>query len=256
MIFLGTFAACGSADGAGAGPVGETPNGGSSGGNGGGANGVVSGRVTDAQGRPIAGATVVINNAVWHNRNIVLKSATDGSYRYTMPTTDSWYVRGTTDVTYNGRTYVLDLHPDRSGAFSGSEGAVVNLQWKVTGPVPTDFGHAGFYGGSVEMDTGWDLGDLAGVTLTLTPVGTLIDGSAGATITRSVTQTVGSYAVRDVPLGRYRVQASRDGKPLVLRMRHTSAYVAEVTTDFEPAYPGATAYGIYFSVATEGLGEG
>ncbi|MFP5353978.1 MAG: hypothetical protein ACLGIK_02325 [Gemmatimonadota bacterium] len=245
--FLGVAAACGTADGAVTGPVeGGNPGGGDPGGQ----RGIVSGRVVDAKGQPIAGATIVINNAVWFNKNIVLTSGADGTYRYSMPATDSWYVRGTTRVDYNGRTYTLDLHPDYAGAFSGAEGRVVNLQWKMTGEVPRDFGHDGYYGGSVEMDAGWDMSDLAGVTLTLTPVGTLIDGSIGQTITRTIAGTVGSFAVRDVPLGRYTVRATRNGTPLLIQMRHTTTYAQSVTTDFEPAYQGATAYGIYFRVAT------
>ena len=239
LLFLGVLAACGSAEASLSGPAEDESN-----------EGVVSGRVTDMQGRPIAGATVVINNAVWFNRNIVLVSGADGTYRHDLPATDSWYVRGTTDVSYNGRTYTMELKPDYPGGFSGVDGRTVNLRWTTTGEVPTDFGHAGYYGGSVEMDAGWDLPDLSGVTLTLTPVGPLIDGSAGAAITRTVSETVGSYAIRDVPIGRYTVRATRDGEPLVFRMRNSSTYVSNVTADFEPAYNGATSYGIYFMVAT------
>lgn len=243
IALLGVLVACGAAEGALDGPIGEVPNG---------AKGVVSGRVTDARGRPIVGATVVVNNAVWFNKNIVLKSDASGIYRYDMPATDSWYVRGTTDVTYNGHTYTLELHPDYAGSFTGVDGHVVNLTWKMTGEVPKEFGHDGFYGGSVEMDAGLDLSDLAGVTLTLTPVGTLIDGSVGGAITRRVDAAIGTFALRDVPMGRYTVRATRNGAPLVIRMRHTTDWVPEVTTDFEPAYVGATSYGIYFQVATAG----
>ena len=246
LIFLGVVAACGAADA----PLSGPPDGGNGGDGGNASTGVVSGRVTDMRGEPIAGATVVINNAVWFNKNIVLRTGADGRYRYQLPPTDSWYVRGTTEVTYNSRPYKLDLHPDFSGGFSGVEGRVVNLQWKTSGEVPTDFGHAGYYGGSVEMDAGWDLADLVGVTLTLTPVGPLIDGSAGAVITRTVNGDVSSFAIRDVPIGRYTVRATRNGVPLVFRMKNSSRYVADVTTDFEPAYNGATSYGIYFMVAT------
>mgnify|MGYP000063305587 CR=1 FL=1 len=119
-----------------------------------------------------------------------------------------------------------------------------------TGAVPRDFGHDGFFGGSVEVETGWDIPDLSGVTVTLTPVGALLDGSAGTTITRAAQGNGGSLAIRDVPMGRYTIRASRNGAPLVLHMRNTSSYVSEVTADFEPAYNGATAYGIYFMVAT------
>ena len=239
---LGLAAACVSADGALTGPIGgEIPNG---------EKGVAAGRVTDSHGRPIAGATVVINNAVWFNKNIVLTSDANGFYRFDMPATDSWYVRGTTTVTYNGRTYTIDLHPDYAGSFSGVDGHVVNLSWKTTGEVPKEFGHDGYYGGSVEMDAGWDLADLAGVTLTLTPVGTLLDGSAGQSITRVIAETVGSFALRDVPIGRYTVRVTRNGVPLLIQMRHTTTYAPVVTADFEPAYVGATAYGLYFRVAT------
>jgi len=90
----------------------------------------------------------------------------------------------------------------------------------------------------------------AGVTITLTPTGTLIDGSAGAVMTRTVDASVGNFVLRDVPMGRYTVRATRSGAPLVIRMRHTAGYVADVTADFEPADNGATSYGIYFMVAT------
>src|SRR5262245_11731918 len=39
-----------------------------------GEQGFVEGRVTDAAGRPIAGAEVVVNNTVWQNHNLVLSS--------------------------------------------------------------------------------------------------------------------------------------------------------------------------------------
>jgi hypothetical protein len=184
------------------------------------------------------------------NRNIVLRSGADGTYEQQLPATDAWYVRGTTTIQYNGRSYTVDLKPDYAASFSGAAGHVVNLQWTMTGAVPEDFGHRGFYGGSVEVDAGWDLGDLTGVELTLTPVGALLDGSAGQPITATAVAGRSSFALRDVPIGRYKIRATRDGVPLVFRMRYTSQYVAELTADFEPSYVGATSYGIYFSVAT------
>jgi Carboxypeptidase regulatory-like domain len=217
--------------------------------------GVVSGRVTDTQGRPIAGATIVVNNALWFNRNIVLKSGADGSYRFELPPSDAWYVRGTADVVFNNRTYSVELRPDFAGSFAGKDGHVVNLQWVMTGEVPKDFGHDGYYGGSVEVDAGWDIYDLDGVTLTLTPVGPLLDGSTGAEITRTVVGTRGSFVMRDVPMGRYTIRATLRGVPLKLLMRFTPDYVSTATVDFEPAYSGATVYGIYFAVATAGIAE-
>ncbi len=237
--------ACGAADGALDGPLGGNPDGTPQY-----ERGTATGRVTDSHGRPIVGAQVVVNNTVWFNKNVVVTTDANGYYRAPLPATDSWYVRGTTTVSYNGKPYTLDLHPDFPGSFTGGEGHVVNLQWKVTGEVPKLFGHDGYYGGSVEIDAGWDLADLHGVTFTLTPIGALIDGSTAPPLSRTIEETVGSYALRDLPIGRYRVTATRNGQPAFLRMRHTSAWVSEITADFEAAYPGATSYGLYFSVAS------
>lgn len=252
ILFLAVIAACGSAEASVSGPPdGNGGNGGNGGGNGGGSsNAIASGRVTDPQGRPIAGATIVVNNALWFNRNIVLKTGSDGSYRTELPASDSWYVRGTTTIAYHGREYTVELKPDYPGAFAGTAGHVVNLQWVMTGEVAPDFGRDGFYGGSVEIETGWDLPDLAGVSVTLTPVGALLDGSTGTTISRSVDGSAGTLAIRDVPIGRYAIRVVRNGTPLVIRMRGASNYVSDITADFEPAYTGATAYGLYFMVAT------
>ncbi len=74
-------------------------------------------------------------------------------------------------------------------------------------------------------------------------------------ITRTVVGTRGSFTVQDVPMGRYTVRATRHGVPLKIRMRLSTEYVSTATADFEPAYNGATVYGIYFAVATAGLPE-
>jgi hypothetical protein len=191
----------------------------------------------------------VINNAVWYNRNIVLKSGADGTYRYALPATDAWYVRGTTNVEYNGRTYTVELKPDFTAAFPGTEGRVVNLRWVMTGEKSTDYGGGGFYGGTVAITASWGLSDLKGVTITLTPVGTLLDGSAGAELVRTVSEVRGNVELNDLPMGRYIVRATRNGTPLRIQMRYSIEYLSSVTADFEPAYSGASVYGIYFAVS-------
>lgn len=193
----------------------------------------------------------MINNALWFNRNIVLKSGADGSYRFVLPPTDAWYVRGTTDVVYNGRTYTIELRPDFSASFPGTEGHVVNLEWTMTGAVPDDYATGGFYGGDVQMDAGPGMFILEGVTLTLTPVGTLLDGSTGKVIAHTVSERVGFIRLRDVPMGRYTIRATLHGTPLLIRKRYAMAFEANVDADFEPVYEGATAYGLYFAVTSE-----
>ena len=59
------------------------------------------------------------------------------------------------------------------------------------------------------------------------------------------------YAIEDVPIGRYAITARYlvTGQPMKLRHRTATAETAQVTLDFEPAYPGATAYRIPLGVA-------
>jgi hypothetical protein len=149
-------------------------------------------------------------------------------------------VRGTVEVPYDGRTYVLDLHPETDGAFAGTEGAVRNLQWKLTGAKPTEFGATGYYGGLVELYAD-NFFDADQVELTLEPVKPLIDGSTGQKLTRRLTGgSIGQ--TDDVPIGRYQITARHlgTGKAVQLRLRNEGQYGANYTGSFEPAYAGAT----------------
>lgn len=215
--------------------------------------GVVKGIVTDTQGRPVKNATIVVNNTVWYDHNIVLSTGADGKYSYDMPATDSWYVRGSIKVQYHNYLYELPLCPDYAGAFPGVSGKEVNLQWKLTGPVPTDFGGAGYYGGSAIAQPGFDIFDLTGVELTLVPQGLLIDGSTGNTIVKIGANRSDGYVIEDIPIGRYTITAKLNGQTLYLRKRpsYNEVYATSITADFEPTYPGATSYAIQFDVNSE-----
>lgn len=101
--------------------------------------GYASGKVTDTEGKPLANADIVVNNSQFYNSNILGRTNAKGEYRLEL-TPGSWYVRGTVTVKYDNKTYVLDLHPDKEGGFAGTEGTVCNLQWKLTGAKPTEFG--------------------------------------------------------------------------------------------------------------------
>ena len=216
-------------------------------------SGIVNGRVTDTQGRPVEGAAVIINNTVYFNRNIVVTTDATGFYQYKMPATDSWYVRGYVKVNFRGNEYELPLHPDFTGAFTGAAGKTVNLQWKLTGAIPSEFGTGGYYGGSAVAQPGYDMYDLTGVQLTLVPEGALIDGSTGATITQTVVKRSDGFVIQDIPIGRYTITAKLNGQALYLKHRTQpgSDYVSSLTADFEPAYFGANTYVIPFELATQ-----
>jgi hypothetical protein len=180
----------------------------------------------------------------------VLSTGTDGKYSYSLPATDSWYARGTINVSYHGFDYELPLCPDFPGAFSGVEGHEVNFQWKLQGPVPNDFGGAGYYGGSAIAQPGFDIFDLTGVEITLVPQGYLIDGSEGSTIVKLGENRSDGYVISNVPIGRYKITAKLNEETLYLRKRGIPLddYSTSIIADFEPAYPGATSYVIPFDI--------
>ncbi|WP_158550068.1 carboxypeptidase-like regulatory domain-containing protein [Runella aurantiaca] len=201
--------------------------------------GIVSGRVVDTSGKPLANADIVVNNAQFYNNNILGKTDANGHYSLSV-NAGSWYVRGTVTVRFDNKTYVLDLFPETTGAFAGSEGAIRNLRWKLTGEKPKEFGMSGHYGGSLDVYGAiGEFFDTDNVEFTFKPVGTLIDGSAGKTLTVKT----GDENAQDIPLGKYTVTARYlpTNQSMLLRQRNASqSYKNSVTASFEPTYPGAT----------------
>jgi len=201
--------------------------------------GYATGKAVDTGGKPLADVEIVANNTQLYNSNVVGRTDGKGEYKLQL-TPGSWYVRGTVKVQYDNRTYVLDLHPETDGAFDGTEGAVRNLRWKLTGAKPTEFGATGHYGGLVEMYAD-NFFDTDKVELTLEPVDKLIDGSTGQKIVRRLEGgSIGD--TEDIPLGRYRISARYvpTGQVVQVRLRNEGTYGPDVTSSFEPAYAGAT----------------
>lgn len=201
--------------------------------------GIVSGQVLNANGKPLANVDIVVNNAQFYNSNFLGK--TDANGRYSLPVTPgSWYVRDTVDVHFDNKKYTLDLFPETTGAFAGTEGAVRNLRWKLSGEKPKEFGMAGYYGGSLEVYGAiGDFFDTDHVEFTFEPVGPLIDGSTGKTL---IVKT-NSENAQDIPLGKYIITARYlvTNQKMVLRQLNVNqSYQNRVTASFDPAYVGAT----------------
>ncbi|MGV3559550.1 carboxypeptidase-like regulatory domain-containing protein [Larkinella arboricola] len=199
--------------------------------------GYVSGKVIDAQGKPIAKANIMANNTQFYNSNLLGQTDANGNYQLQL-SPGSWYVRGSVNIKYENQNYVLDLFTEDDGAFAGTEGAVKNLKLRISGERTGNFGDDGFYGGQIEVFGYLNFFDTDNVELTLEPVGPLVDGNTGQKLTRKVS---GMY-IEDVPLGKYNVKARYvpENKPLKVRVRNVGTFQNTVMALFEPSYPGAT----------------
>src|SRR4051812_40075237 len=172
------------------------------------AQGYATGTVTDQLGNPIAGAQVVIDNTMIYNSNAVGITDEKGFYRIQLPLVGTFHASANIKRTYNGKQYTLDLDPDNYDEFS-IDGAIRNFKWKMNGPKPIEA--QGYYGVTIGVNKAVDsqLYDDYKIEFTLVPIGKLIDGTDGQTLTLKTGQPYSKeygYLV-DIPLGRYRMTA-------------------------------------------------
>lgn len=202
---------------------------------------VVTGRVTNADGAPIAGATVVANNQYYYSASVSGTSGADGSYRLQLSDTPgTWSVSASIVRTFDGTQYRIALAPDSAGPFAGPTGAVRSFVWHTRGRRAD----GGYYGKPVIAYPALEEGNydlvMTDVELTLTPVA-MLDGTAGQVITGRLVATADGDAIRDVPIGRYTITAreARAGeppRPLHVRLRNQGSYVPALTTGFVTPY--------------------
>ncbi len=173
--------------------------------------GYATGVVKDDAGKPLAGVTIIIDNSIFFNSNITTVTNSEGKYKVRVPN-GSWYAFASHRVTYNGENYSFYLHPDNPGGFGG-EGGERNFIWKLSGVMPHPL--SGHYGGLVTIDNfpGVYI-DPTEIDFVLTPQDPLVDGSAGSVIRRRPDD---SYQLRDIPIGRYKLTATYQRKPVKFR---------------------------------------
>ncbi|MVM33842.1 hypothetical protein GO755_27650 [Spirosoma sp. HMF4905] len=211
--------------------------------------GFVKGHVVDTQGRPLAEATIIANNAIWVGKNVIGTTDANGNYRISLPNEPgigAFYVRGNVKMKFEGKTYQLPLFTEADDTFLPDEGAVKNLQLKLWGEKTGNFGDDGLYGGTVEVTnrTSFNTGD---IEFMLEPI-SLIDGSKGETLTFHTDY----YTAQGVPIGKYRVSARRisTNQPLYVRILDSNqAYEESVTTIFQSSYYIETIYEMHIEVA-------
>jgi hypothetical protein len=210
--------------------------------------GIVKGKVTDTKGSPIANAKVVIENTVFYANYVYATTNAEGNYSASVPN-GSWKASVQIERQFEGLNYKFDLCPDNDNPFAGTDGAVRNFTWKLAGARP---GGNGYFGGNVllytEPGSPFNAGD---VELTLTPVGPLVDGSQGQSITASLQDVGGGEdGVPNVPLGKYKITAINKvtDQPLQVRLRNTGEYGPSITTVFKSGFTGVTSYQVVAQV--------
>ncbi|MCG2616026.1 carboxypeptidase-like regulatory domain-containing protein [Terrimonas sp. NA20] len=202
--------------------------------------GYASGKITNADGSPWPGVKVIVENTLFYNTYVAAVSDEKGAYKVKLPSSGTYHATADIEKTYNGKKYTLRLHPDNDDPF-GTNGAVRNFTFKLTGAYPDGLG---YYGGTVivDKDVMSELYDSENVELTLTPVGKLIDGSQGQTLKlRPGQPRTDNYGkLVDVPIGRYNVSAvhisGSTRRPLKLQNRVSDGpFESVLQIDFEPS---------------------
>ncbi len=200
--------------------------------------GFATGKVVDAQGKPLAGVRILLRNTLIYNSFLEGNTDQDGNYRISTNSAGSsftYIAYAEIERDYNGRHYKLDLKPDNTAGFAGAEGAVRNFQWLLSGRDAHN--PNSFYGGTVSFDSDIhsQIYDAENLEFTFTPVGTLIDGSTGQVIKRQLNAETNNE-MRDIPIGSYRITGiyKPTGKVVKLKTRPNGTYSADgsVTADF------------------------
>lgn len=186
---------------------------------------VVKGRVVDEQGRPVAGAQLVIDNELLYNSNVTGRTGPDGRYRIQLPRIYvTWNATGTAVRTVAGEKIETDLAPDNGDSFAGNQGAIRNFTLRTSGMKADG---TGSYGASVVVYTPIMSGiDPLQVQLKFEP----LDG--GAPFTGTPESTGDGPAVKGVAVNRYRISATLGGRPLGIRVRNQGAYGRTVEPQF------------------------
>lgn len=181
--------------------------------------GVVSGKITDSKGNPLAGVKITIEHTVWQGTYLYGETDNKGKYKITIPSEPAgdWTAKAQLKKTAYGQDYIFDLDGNTS-AFNKSEGAIRNFTWKLTGKKP---GTDTYYGAHVDLYQFGTDAQMDKIKIVFTPAAdTLIDGSVALSFERTVEDVAGTFMVKDVPVGKYSIKAKYPGKKLLLDNRH------------------------------------
>lgn len=182
--------------------------------------GSVSGRATDAKGFPLKGVAIRLSHTVWTDKSLSAVTDSSGFYKIVLPAEPrgNWNIQAEFATNAYNQRYAFTLDVDDNSSFGGVRGAIRNFKWRLSGE-----NISGQYGATINIHQKHYLVPLNEVKLILSPLEEfLIDGSDAKAMEKTIENVGGSYVATDVPIGRYTVQALRDGKHLKLATGKTS----------------------------------
>lgn len=199
--------------------------------------GFITGRATMQDGQPVPNFEVFYIGANASNGVSGRGVGKNGSYSIPVPANAEVGVYARAIADFNGQKYALEMEATngktRNNAESTSNGIVRDFVWKLSGLRPGQTKQSAaedspnypsaYYGGVIKLDadtmtTGRNDSSLryafpaeSTIAVTLTPQGSLVDGSKGQTITQTV--RLGDAAhynfyLRNIPIGIYSASAT------------------------------------------------
>lgn len=212
--------------------------------------GYVTGRVVDAQGRPIKDAEVIANNTGAFVGNLVGYTDASGNYRIKLNSgaqLGAYYVRGHVRYTFESQPYNLMLLTESDRMFTAEEGAVRNMHLTLSGDRTQNVSDIGYFGGTLEVDNHTSSTRFPNIEVTLEPVGPLVDGSTGQTLTAKP-DWLYSY---NIPVGKYRITVRDVATNRALKVKnyhHDQGFQSSIVATFEAIQAGGDRYGLVIDV--------
>lgn len=207
------------------------------------------GSVKDMNGKPIAGAHIIVqaSAAGGFRTDISVRTDAAGLYEMPLPIGVCRVVNADCTVTYNDKTYVLPLRAVASERkyFNSQEGGVENFVLQTYGAAdPAAVSQRpesgmNYYGGSVRLV--WfqqDVPEGGILELTLQPKGALLGNVPARTLVFRVSNKgTGEAFLNDIPLGRYtmrgKLHAKENTLPLHLKSLRSDEKCADLEVNFE-----------------------
>ena len=183
--------------------------------------GFITGKVVDQNGKPLKDVEVIADNTLSYDSNLIGYTRADGTYRIEIGTlAATWNVTARLKIKYDGSAVSVTLTPDDDQVVAGGlhGGGVRNFTYR-----PQSSGASNPYGVTGVINVQRGIGqygvDESKVTLTITPVGKLADGSTGKRLVVKPVLSGDGWIVPNMMFGTYRVTATLNGAPILVRQK-------------------------------------